>query len=116
MDSGDKATNKAMSVAHKYALIQVFAIPTADDKDPENESPQPAPKKPEPKPEAPKETDIEISRRATLMHLEKNEVKLSLGKPEMFRADIAKAKSNEDLRAIYKEITEDAKNGQLEVF
>jgi len=38
MDSGDKASNKAMSVAHKYALIQVFAIPTEDDKDPEGDS------------------------------------------------------------------------------
>lgn len=35
MDSGDKASNKAMAVAHKYALMQVFAIPTEDAKDPE---------------------------------------------------------------------------------
>lgn len=38
MDSGDKATNKAMSVAHKYALIQVFCIPTEEPKDPENDT------------------------------------------------------------------------------
>ena len=38
MDSGDKATNKAMSVAHKYALLQVFAIPTEEPKDPEIDS------------------------------------------------------------------------------
>jgi len=38
MDSGDKASNKAMAVAHKYAIIQVFAIPTEDEKDPENDS------------------------------------------------------------------------------
>lgn len=38
MDSGDKASNKAMAVAHKYALIQTFAIPTEDGSDPENES------------------------------------------------------------------------------
>lgn len=44
MDSGDKASNKAMSVAHKYALLQVFAIPTDDAKDPENESHDVAPK------------------------------------------------------------------------
>lgn len=30
MDSGDKATNKAMSSAMKYALIQLFAIPEED--------------------------------------------------------------------------------------
>lgn len=40
MDPGDKATNKAMSVAHKYALLQVLLIPTDDPKDPENESPE----------------------------------------------------------------------------
>lgn len=28
MDSGDKATNKAMSAAYKYAAFQTFAIPT----------------------------------------------------------------------------------------
>lgn len=44
MDSGDKAANKAMSVAHKYCLLQVFAIPTEDEKDPENESYEPLPK------------------------------------------------------------------------
>jgi len=35
MDWGDKAANKAMSVAHKYALLQTFCIPTSDPKDPE---------------------------------------------------------------------------------
>jgi len=44
MDSGDKAANKAMSVGQKYAIIQVLMIPTADAKDPENDSPEVAPK------------------------------------------------------------------------
>lgn len=44
MDSGDKASNKAMSVAHKYCLLQVFAIPTEEDKDPEVDSHAPLPK------------------------------------------------------------------------
>ena len=44
MDSGDKATPKAMSVAQKYALFQAFLIPTADPKDVENDNPEPAPK------------------------------------------------------------------------
>lgn len=30
MDSGDKATNKAMSIAYKYACFQVFCIPTEE--------------------------------------------------------------------------------------
>lgn len=33
MDSGDKATNKAMSAAYKYACMQAFSIPTEGDND-----------------------------------------------------------------------------------
>ena len=54
MDSGDKASNKAMAVAMKYAMFQVFCIPTEEMADPDAEvhevKPQPA-KKPEKKPE-----------------------------------------------------------------
>ena len=55
MDSGDKASNKALSVGLKYAMLQVFCIPTEDEKDPDAQSPQPsagsmrAEKKPAPK-------------------------------------------------------------------
>jgi hypothetical protein len=35
MDSGDKAANKAMAVAHKYALLQVLSIPIDDIEDPD---------------------------------------------------------------------------------
>jgi hypothetical protein len=38
MDSGDKASNKALSIGLKYALLQVFCIPTEDDKDPDSVS------------------------------------------------------------------------------
>lgn len=34
-DTADKASNKAMAAAHKYALLQVFCIPTAEAKDSE---------------------------------------------------------------------------------
>ena len=37
MDSGDKAANKAMAVAHKYALLQTLCIPTEDMVDPDSE-------------------------------------------------------------------------------
>ena len=43
MDSADKATNKAMSAAYKYAAFQAFAIPTEGDNDADGSSPQPAP-------------------------------------------------------------------------
>lgn len=41
MDSGDKATNKAMSIAFKYACFQVFCIPTEEmrQSDPDREDP-----------------------------------------------------------------------------
>lgn len=42
MDTADKASNKALSIGLKYAMLQVFCIPTEDDKDPDAESPQPA--------------------------------------------------------------------------
>lgn len=38
MDSGDKATNKAMAIAFKYACFQVFCIPTEEMKDPDEET------------------------------------------------------------------------------
>ena len=37
MDTGDKATNKAMSIAFKYACFQVFCIPTEEMVDPDAE-------------------------------------------------------------------------------
>ena len=47
MDSGDKATNKAMSAAFKYACFQTFCIPTEEMKDPDAETPPPSkPEKP----------------------------------------------------------------------
>lgn len=48
MDSGDKASNKAMSVAMKYAMFQVFCIPTEEMQDPDADTPPPSQPKPEP--------------------------------------------------------------------
>ena len=44
MDSGDKATNKAMAIAHKYAILQAFCIPTEDMEDPDAVAEQLAPR------------------------------------------------------------------------
>ena len=41
MDSGDKATNKAMSAAYKYAAFQAFCIPTEGDNDADAHTPEP---------------------------------------------------------------------------
>lgn len=59
MDSADKATNKAMSAAYKYAAFQAFCIPTEGDHDtdattPEVRGPQASRPRPVARPEAPK--------------------------------------------------------------
>ena len=49
-DSGDKATNKAMSIAYKYFAIQTFAIPTKGvlaDEEPNEPDEPPRERKPE---------------------------------------------------------------------
>ncbi|UGV23787.1 ERF family protein [Hafnia phage Pocitis76] len=44
MDSGDKATNKAMSIAYKYAAFQAFCIPTEETaQDPDSQVHHPSP-------------------------------------------------------------------------
>ena len=44
MDSGDKATNKAMSAAYKYACMEAFCIPTEGDNDADATTHELAPK------------------------------------------------------------------------
>lgn len=43
MDSGDKSSNKAMAIAHKYALLQAFCIPTKELDDPDAQTHEVAP-------------------------------------------------------------------------
>lgn len=40
MDSGDKATSKAMSCAYKNLVLQIFCVPTEGDNDPDAQSHQ----------------------------------------------------------------------------
>lgn len=68
MDTGDKATNKAMSIAFKYACFQTFCIPTEEMVDPDAEVHEVKPRqqnrkpaaKPEPKPEDEKITPDKV--------------------------------------------------------
>lgn len=48
MDTGDKSVNKAMSAAYKYALFQVFCIPTEELIDSETDSHEVMPKEEDP--------------------------------------------------------------------
>lgn len=60
MDTGDKATNKAMSIAFKYACFQVFCIPTEEMVDPDTEVHEVVKKSPKKETkEAPKEAPKE---------------------------------------------------------
>lgn len=52
MDSGDKASNKALSIGLKYAMLQLFCIPTEEEKDPDAESPA-LPQQPKQQPKKP---------------------------------------------------------------
>lgn len=42
MDTSDKSSNKAMSAAMKYAMLQLFCIPTEEEKDTEYQNHEPA--------------------------------------------------------------------------
>jgi len=57
MDTGDKSVNKAMSAAYKYALFQVFCIPTEELIDSETDSHEVMPKE-----AGPEEVDPEEER------------------------------------------------------
>lgn len=59
MDSGDKASNKAMAIADKYCLLQAFKIPTEEMTDPDSESHDIAAPEPTIKPG---ETDVTIEK------------------------------------------------------
>lgn len=75
MDSGDKATNKAMSAAFKYALLQTFCIPTDEMIDSEQDSPEVKKQKQEVKPQ-------------------QNAPRLSPQEVDMFTADLLQAGAN----------------------
>jgi hypothetical protein len=57
MDSADKSTNKAMSAALKYAIMQTFLVPTEELQDADATTPDPAPKPEQPKSQ-PQKQDI----------------------------------------------------------
>jgi hypothetical protein len=75
MDSGDKATNKAMSIAFKYAAFQVFCIPTEEMVDPDAECHEVKPK--QNKASKPKEPEkaAEPQKEPTITHLQVGTIK-----------------------------------------
>ncbi len=112
MDSGDKASNKAMSVAFKYAMFQLFCIPTEDFVDPDSETPPDSRPKTEPTQEQPKPAPAKSLR--TLM-LKAQEVYGESAKEHfvalMAKAGCSKETMNEEYYdMIWAWIEEDQKN------
>lgn len=73
MDTGDKATNKAMSIALKYASFQMFMIPTEETTvDPDSESHEVEPKQPAAKQEEkPAKPAADVTKTPTVPALQK---------------------------------------------
>lgn len=76
MDSGDKSTNKALAVAMKYAMFQVFCIPTEEMKDPDSETPPELAAKSEDPPVQPAQSNKrqgEVKRLMAQYHIDKEQ-------------------------------------------
>lgn len=114
MDSGDKATNKAMAIAMKYACFQVFCIPTEEMVDPDGETPdlkkpqKPQQPKPEPqKPEQPSvpQTDVISGAQAKrLFAIAKGDADKVKGVIEKYGYTSSKSIKKADYEQIYKEV------------
>lgn len=110
MDSGDKATNKSMAIAFKYACFQVFCIPLEDDPDKDvhelkgnGKSIKPEPPKKDDKPEPPQKVEkSSLEQRLTTIYMRcKNGFKWNSEQFAMWLKDmkeanyISSAKGNE---------------------
>jgi len=80
MDSADKATNKAMSAAYKYAAMQAFCIPTEGDSDADAETHEVAPRKVAAESVTPFDDEPEHTPRTAYLHIASEAIKL--GKSE----------------------------------
>lgn len=92
MDSGDKASNKSMSVAHKYALLQAYLIPTDDAKDPENENHEIPAVKPKPMP-----TQVETKLSRLKDFLNTNKDRFTTEQAGVIRGELASAGTTDAL-------------------
>jgi len=86
MDSADKATNKAMSAAYKYAAMQTFCIPTEGDNDADATTHDVAPSR------------ISDARRTKV------------------EAQITAADTDEALRAVFRSLSEPERAAMLDAF
>lgn len=106
MDSGDKASNKGMSVGYKYAIFQLLCIPT-EAVDPDADNPEPAAKGKEPVKEQPK-TSFNDDKKPTTP---KADTKVNGIDVEVARKHITKLMESKDdvgLQASFKRLKEAA--------
>ncbi len=107
MDSGDKATNKAMSAAYKYAAFQAFAIPTEGDHDADAQTHQVVPQqKPQAQQHAPRPLDVQAACKAI------SEAK-SLGNAKGFRDNALSRAENDEQRNMINAAFNDYENAAL---
>lgn len=105
MDAGDKATNKAMSIAFKYACFQVFCIPTEEMVDPDAECHEVKPKEKKAEPKAEPKTEPQVDENALI-----NAVQLKALKSRAEKDNV----KEEVLKNLYK--VDDLKNLTLKMY
>lgn len=120
LDTGDKATNKAMAIAYKYACFQVFCIPTEEMVDPDSERPEfelkpekndhksPPKSNPKTKPSQKKvdgSSENEVITEAMLRSIKAEQMRTGVSDGQILGMHSVKAKSIQDLTVIeYKSI------------
>ena len=128
-DSGDKSSNKSMSIAFKYALMQSLLIPTEELKESDPDAESVASK---PKPQAAKnnstrgsksgDDDAQTNNKPTLSQTHKNykkiinqlavkEVTIDVVQEHFNISDDLKKQMSKDTKARMKELKEEAANG-----
>ncbi len=111
MDSGDKATSKALSIAYKYALFQLLCIPTEETAaDPDRDTHKPEPQRaPTPDLGPPPPAPDELSAGAAAVCndymaakdvLELDAIRTKAGKDRSFVDSLSQADKNH-MRAVY---------------
>lgn len=106
MDSGDKSTSKCMAIAHKYALLQTFCIPTEDNKEEGSKDPDahtPEPTLPKPK-LAPLDPEIALQLNKLLESLDRDKAFAIKRYGELFPKKHIKDMTTEECKAVINSI------------
>lgn len=107
MDFGDKASNKAMSAAFKYSLMQVFCIPTIEEKDTELQDHQVKPKaqqQPQQVSELATDKQKELILKLSNSHVFKNDQTVKLVLEKINNNELTKAKAIKAIDWMEKEL------------